>query len=413
MNYSCKTCEGPLSIEERDITFCGCCNVVYHNKCQNIQKAVSKVLIGHSNILWLCVNCSNGNFLDLLKTNSQLSQNVEMLIKPFSDLNTILEKIDCLAKCVTTLNGKIDQQQELINNGSFSVLPNAKRLRSGNCKTVVEHVASNVASSSPVGSLNLENFNFDISSFTPEQQQLLEIEKQEQQRLHFLNQQQVYKERQRAQYVQQQQLQKQRLIINQQPASQYLEPEQSRFMWSDLQQQQQLKQQRQQQQKQQMQQQLQQKQQQQMLQQQMQQQQMQQHQPKQQQQMQQQLQLNRVQSEVHQTHHVTFNTNEQCLIKVAERVRYKFLYVSELDPTTTSDDMKAYITSKLNIPNSEINCQILVNRNRNRENLEFVSFKVGIKEDMIDYCFGHDFWPSGTVVREFQERQRARPDYQS
>lgn len=100
---------------------------------------------------------------------------------------------------------------------------------------------------------------------------------------------------------------------------------------------------------------------------------------------------------------------QQCNIKVAERVKYKFLYVSELSPTTTSEDMKQYISKKLNIPSNEVICQILISRNQNRDELEFVSFKIGLKEDVIDCSFAIDFWPHGTVVREFQERQRSWP----
>lgn len=103
---------------------------------------------------------------------------------------------------------------------------------------------------------------------------------------------------------------------------------------------------------------------------------------------------------------------QQCNIKVAERVKYKFLYVSELSPVTTSEDMKKYISTRLNIPSDEVICQILISRNQNREELEFVSFKIGLKENVIDSSLESDFWPHGTVVRQFQERQRTWPNRQ-
>lgn len=84
--------------------------------------------------------------------------------------------------------------------------------------------------------------------------------------------------------------------------------------------------------------------------------------------------------------------------------------MSELAPETTCDDMIVYVTSRLDIPSTEVICQILINRNQKREELEFVSFKIGLKEDIISYSLESDFWPDGTVVREFQERQRTRPN---
>lgn len=84
--------------------------------------------------------------------------------------------------------------------------------------------------------------------------------------------------------------------------------------------------------------------------------------------------------------------------------------MSELSPETTSEDMKLYVASRLDIPSTEVLSQILINRNQNREELEFVSFKIGLKEDIIGNSLSSGFWPNGTVVREFQDRQRSRPN---
>lgn len=136
MIYSCIVCEEDLDGDAMDVTFCGYCSVVGHNSCLKIQKAVSNFLRGHGNVRWFCENCSNNNFHQLIQSNSKLCQSVENMLKPFGDLRSILERIDDLATNVIVLNNRIAAQQELVDNGSFCVFPNAKRLRSGQTKSV-------------------------------------------------------------------------------------------------------------------------------------------------------------------------------------------------------------------------------------------------------------------------------------
>lgn len=445
MIYPCSVCQEDVDGDGKDVTFCGYCSVVGHNACLQIQKAVSKVLRGHSDVRWFCGICSNHKLHELIKTNSKLSETVEQLIEPFTDMNSILKKIEELSTNVVVLNNRIAAQQELMNNGSFCSIPNPKRLRSGHSKPVSQSMP---ATSSPVAVLDFDEINFNnCSPYTPAQQQQFELQKQEAQRQNFLKQQQVYIERHKEQYIRQQQLMmihKPTVRFQQQRSTGLIWQQQNPQQQSQIRQQQTAYQQNQQQIPQQLIIQVPQQQQQQSLQpqqlQQLQQQhtiqvpqQQQQEQQVQPQQLQQQKQFDQHQQQVksqqlqqqekqqvqpqpqplQQPHYnqelITghgISHNESGFIHAAQRVKHRFLYVSELHPATTAVQMNEYVSSKLNVPSSDVISQILIKKDKNLEELEFVSFKIGIKENVIEYALENDFWPTGVVVRDFQQQHR-------
>lgn len=70
--------------------------------------------------------------------------------------------------------------------------------------------------------------------------------------------------------------------------------------------------------------------------------------------------------------------------------------------------MVEFVSNRLNIPSNDLICQILVKKDSNLSELEYVSFKIGIKEDIIGYVFDSGFWPPGVICRNFEERRRPR-----
>lgn len=49
------------------------------------------------------------------------------------------------------------------------------------------------------------------------------------------------------------------------------------------------------------------------------------------------------------------------IIQAAQRIKHRFLYESELQPLITAIQMNEYVSSKLNIPNTDVISQILMN----------------------------------------------------
>lgn len=79
----------------------------------------------------------------------------------------------------------------------------------------------------------------------------------------------------------------------------------------------------------------------------------------------------------------------------------QYLYVSHLHPSTVAENMRSYVSSKLNMTLSDIDCWPLIPKNRDVNSLNFISFKVGLPEDVFERTLAPEFWPTGTSIRRF------------
>ena len=78
-----------------------------------------------------------------------------------------------------------------------------------------------------------------------------------------------------------------------------------------------------------------------------------------------------------------------------------YLHVSRLHPSTITDNLKSFVSSKLNLTSSDIDCWPLLPKNRDLNSLNFISFKVGVFKEDVSKTLAPDFWPSGTSIRPF------------
>lgn len=89
-------------------------------------------------------------------------------------------------------------------------------------------------------------------------------------------------------------------------------------------------------------------------------------------------------------------------LKVAEP--RKMLYISNLDPHTSEEQLCAIIKSKFGI--KTMKCSKLVPADRDLATLEYVSFKVLVPENGFVKFLDSNSWPSGVIVREFVPRTK-------
>jgi hypothetical protein len=82
----------------------------------------------------------------------------------------------------------------------------------------------------------------------------------------------------------------------------------------------------------------------------------------------------------------------------------KWLYVSNLDPQTTEEAVVKLISSGLQSAPTEFSCVKLLPKSVLAPT--FVSFKVGMKEELFPRCLAPELWPSGIAFREFVNRPR-------
>lgn len=418
----CKICENFID-DFNEVTTCWHCKVSVHNSCGKISKQTARLLKVHENCKWVCDVCLSKPIIDIL--TEKLNQILQSESSPFRDLPEILKRINHLSINVQHLNDKYD-----VELNSSLIFPGAKRSRSG----IPVHENANA-------SLNLDAIGFEMSF---EAEGSMVLQEKDQWESNYRSQQEATQ-----QFLQNQPSgsnqsdttdnadshpisvvsphdtkttspQQIPQIINQlnsdNPSNPITKsPNSTHHKTNDtVQQQQQSILQPSQQQQQQIQQQAHSKR---MERQQIQQkiveienvnQIQQQHMQHQERLYQQQLQYQQQQL-LHQQSQSSNETTTDCLIQAARRVKYKFLYVSELHPATTCEQMADYISKKLNVPKNDIICKILLKKDCNLNDLEFVSFKIGIKEDLIDQTKTVNFWPPMVTARDFQERRRSGP----
>jgi hypothetical protein len=82
----------------------------------------------------------------------------------------------------------------------------------------------------------------------------------------------------------------------------------------------------------------------------------------------------------------------------------KWLYVSRLDPQTSEEAVTNVLTTALQVDAKMFTCVKLIPR---MQNPTFISFKVGMSEELLQKSLDPKFWPPGIAIREFVNRPRS------
>lgn len=80
------------------------------------------------------------------------------------------------------------------------------------------------------------------------------------------------------------------------------------------------------------------------------------------------------------------------------------LFVTRFDPSTTKQNVESYVLRKLNCTNTKIRCQPLFSMTKDRNDFEYVSFKISCDPKYHEILNSNEFWPENVVVREFRKR---------
>ena len=83
----------------------------------------------------------------------------------------------------------------------------------------------------------------------------------------------------------------------------------------------------------------------------------------------------------------------------------KWLYVSNLDPQTTEEAVVKLVSNALQSAPTEFSCVKLLPKNVLAPT--FISFKIGMKEELFMKSLAPEIWPSGIAFREFVDRPRS------
>jgi hypothetical protein len=81
----------------------------------------------------------------------------------------------------------------------------------------------------------------------------------------------------------------------------------------------------------------------------------------------------------------------------------KWLYVSRLDSQTSEEAVTNVLTAALQADANVFSCVKLVPK---MQNPTFISFKVGMTEDLFGKSMAPEIWPPGIAIREFVNRPR-------
>lgn len=81
-----------------------------------------------------------------------------------------------------------------------------------------------------------------------------------------------------------------------------------------------------------------------------------------------------------------------------------WVYLSAFHPSTTDDDISKLVRDSLGLePSDTVMVTRLVPKGRDPSTLSFVSFKIGVKEELRDLALSCDSWPEGIQFREFED----------
>lgn len=104
------------------------------------------------------------------------------------------------------------------------------------------------------------------------------------------------------------------------------------------------------------------------------------------------------------------NNNEDSDLAAVEARRW--IFVSQLHPSTTDKSFTDYVKKRLHDASDRLKIQAfaLVPKDRDRKELNFISFKLNIPESSYDDILKPEIWPKGVVVRDFvNDVRRRRP----
>lgn len=91
-----------------------------------------------------------------------------------------------------------------------------------------------------------------------------------------------------------------------------------------------------------------------------------------------------------------------------------FFHVSRFNPTTTEEELKSWISKKLEITDDQsIKCWRLIPKGRELSNLEFISFKIGVLKELEVKIMDPSIWPTNITVRPFEQRAFLQRSYPS
>jgi hypothetical protein len=82
----------------------------------------------------------------------------------------------------------------------------------------------------------------------------------------------------------------------------------------------------------------------------------------------------------------------------------RFLVLSRIHPDTTSDKIGNFIRRKTGITN--IRCHLMIPRGKTVNELEYVSFKVGVGVANYSMLMVPELWRANVLVRDFEKRNR-------
>ena len=85
--------------------------------------------------------------------------------------------------------------------------------------------------------------------------------------------------------------------------------------------------------------------------------------------------------------------------------RKKFIFVSRLAADTHADDVKAFVTNKLEIENNSHDINVVKLNSLYKRNI--ASFKIGAPAHLFDKILDGSFWPSKAIVHEFEFRAKS------
>lgn len=111
----------------------------------------------------------------------------------------------------------------------------------------------------------------------------------------------------------------------------------------------------------------------------------------------------------------TCEVPHDCRLKVVNRNRppvrqipteetMKSFYVTPFHIEQSEEDIIEYLRETINIDKSSLKCVKLVPRNKDINELSFVSFKLSVSEDLATVINDTFYWPEGVEIREFQPK---------
>lgn len=86
----------------------------------------------------------------------------------------------------------------------------------------------------------------------------------------------------------------------------------------------------------------------------------------------------------------------------------KSFYVTPFTIEQTEDDIVEYLRETINTDDSIVKCVKLVPRNKDINELSFISFKISVSENLANVISDSFYWPEGVEIREFQPKNEVR-----